>query len=120
MASLDELESRVERLERTVAEVRQDAAAARVLAGAADRDVSGFRDELRAQTRVLNALRETQAEQGALLAGLDRRAMGLDQRVVGLDQRVVELDRKMSDGFSTLNIGMVQIVALLRPDPDAQ
>ena len=106
MASLEELESRVERLERAVVEVRQDAAAARVLAGAADRDVAEFREELRAHTRMLNTLRETQVEQGATQA-----AQG---------DRLAELDRKVTDGFSMLNVGMARIVTLLKPEPEAQ
>ncbi|MET9258554.1 MULTISPECIES: hypothetical protein [Amycolatopsis] len=104
MADLEELEGRVARLERAVAEVQQDAAAARVLAGAADRDVSGFREELRAHTRTLNALRETQIEQGRQLSDQGRQ----------LD----ELQQQVQEGFSTLNTGMAQIVALLRPEQD--
>jgi chromosome segregation ATPase len=99
VAGLDDLEARVERLERAVVDLRNDAAAARVLAGAADRDVSEFRHELKAHTRSLNALRETQVEHG---------------------QRLDELDRKVSDGFSTVNVGMAQIVALLRNAEDGQ
>ncbi|TDP97403.1 hypothetical protein [Labedaea rhizosphaerae] len=100
MASLEDLEARVEHLEHSVADVRSDAAAARVLAGAADRDVSEFRQELKAHTKTLNALRETQVEHG--------------QRLDSLEAKVDSLDRKMSDGFSTVNMGMAQIVALLR------
>jgi hypothetical protein len=65
----DNLESRVSALETQVHELsgrvranEQDAAAARVLAGAADRDVTEFRGELhdfrRATTTSFNALRE--------------------------------------------------------------
>ena len=63
-----------------------DAAAARVLAGGADRDVSEVRAELRAHTQSLNALRETQLEQG----------------------------QRMSDGFTMLNVGMSHITTLLQ------
>jgi len=45
-----------------LAVVRQEAAAARALAAGADRDVAEYRAELRAHTRTLNALRETQLE----------------------------------------------------------
>ena len=99
VSSLEDLESRVERLERAVVDVRHDSAAARVLAGAADRDVSEFRHELNAHTRTLNALRETQVEQG---------------------QQIADLDRKVSDGFSTMNVGIAQIAALLRHKEDEQ
>jgi chromosome segregation ATPase len=65
----DGLESRVSALESHVRDLservrasEQDAAAARVLAGAADRDVSEFRDELRGFRRAtvtsFNAMRE--------------------------------------------------------------
>jgi|SRR5271169_6664398 len=64
-----DLEPRVAALEHQVRDLagrvqasEQDAAAARVLAGAADRDVSGFRDDLREFRRAtaasFNALRE--------------------------------------------------------------
>ncbi|MEO6087737.1 MAG: hypothetical protein ABIQ18_31960 [Umezawaea sp.] len=62
MASLEDLERRLSTLENRFAEVRSDDAAARVLAGAADRDVSEFRQALNAHTKVLGALRETQVE----------------------------------------------------------
>ncbi len=96
------LEPRVERLEQDMAVARQDAAVARVLASAADRDVSELRSELRAHTRVMNALRETQLEHGL--------------RLDALGGRVDALDRKVTDGFSTMNVGMAQIVALLQPE----
>ncbi len=56
------LESQVRDLAERVRASEQDAAAARVLAGAADRDVSEFRDELRdfrrATVSSFNAMRE--------------------------------------------------------------
>ncbi len=95
------LESRVALLEREMVQLREqvaltssEAAAARVLAAGADRDVSEVRAELRAHTQTLNALRETQLE--------------LDRKVTGLDQKVTQ-------GFGTLATGMAQITALLTP-----
>ena len=91
-ASGDDFETRLAILERDVAQLREqaaltssDAAAARVLAAGADHDVSEVRAELRAHTQALNALRETQLEQG----------------------------REMREGFATLATGMAQITALL-------
>jgi len=75
-----------------VALASADAAAARTLAAGADRDVSEVRAELRGHTRALNALRETQLEQG---------------------QAIVRLEREMREGFATLGTGMAQITALL-------
>lgn len=95
----DNAEARFARLEGEVAELREqvtlarsDAAAARVLASGADRDVSEVRAELRAHTQGLNALRETQMEQGRTIS---------------------ELRREMRDGFATMATGMAQITALL-------
>lgn len=86
MASLEELEARLTEVERQLVEVRQDAAAARVLAGAADRDVSEFRQILNAHTSVLNALRQTQVEHQA----------------------------ENREGFAKVSVGMAQISALLQ------
>ena len=111
--SVDDIETRVAILEREVVRLREqvalgssDAAGARVLAAGADRDVSEVRAELRAHTRVLNALRETQLDQ-------DRKITGLEQKVTGLDQKVTGLDQKVTEGFATLSTGMAQITALL-------
>lgn len=61
MSSLEDLEQRVAAMEAELAIVRQEAAA-RALAAGADRDVADYRSELRAHTRTLGALRETQLE----------------------------------------------------------
>jgi chromosome segregation ATPase len=110
------LESRVGLLEREMVRLREqvaltssEAAAARVLAAGADRDVSEVRAELRAHTQALNALRETQLE-------LDQKVTKLDQKVTGLDQKVTGLDQKVTRGFGTLATGMAQITALLTPN----
>lgn len=107
------LETRVGILEREVARLREqaaltssDAAAARVLAVGADHDVSEVRSELRAHTRALNALRETQLEQGQAITSIQ-------QELAEQGRAIVSLDQKMSAGFATLNTGMAQIAALL-------
>lgn len=112
MTDPHELERRVSSLEVEVARLRQqtaltgtDAAAARVLASGADRDVSEVRAELRAHTQALNALRETQ---------LELRETQLELRAVQLDQ-----GRTMASGFATLHTGMSQIVSLLQERPEA-
>ena len=99
MADPGDVERRLSSLERAVAELREkmvfvgtEAAAARVLAAGADRDVSEVRAELRAHTQALNALRETQLEQGTALR---------------------ELQQRVTDGFATMRTGMSQIVSLL-------
>lgn len=106
MPDLDDVERRLTALEHEVAHLREqvslagtEAAAARVLAAGADRDVSEVRAELRAHTHALNALRETQLEQGRLQ--LER------------GRQLQEQGRAMADGFATLHTGMAQIVSLL-------
>ena len=63
-----DLESRVGGVEHAVRRLDRDAAATRMMAALADRDVAETRGVLAGHTRVLNAVRETQLEQGAVLA----------------------------------------------------
>jgi hypothetical protein len=109
----DNLEARVSALESQMRLVRADAAAARVLAGGADRDVSAFGAKLDAHTRALNALRETQLE----LREVQREqgvAIGvLGQRVDGLTQRVDSMEGEMRKGFAMTAAGMARITTLL-------
>ena len=88
----DELESRFTKLEFEVSRLREDVASARALAALADRDVAELRTEMRAHHQVLNALRETQLEQG---------------------QQIDELRREMREGFAMQSTSMAQITALL-------
>ncbi|HEY6423584.1 MAG TPA: hypothetical protein VIY28_10145 [Pseudonocardiaceae bacterium] len=114
MPSADnDFETRLTAVERELARLREkaaitgnDAAGARVLAAGADRDVSEVRAELRAHTQGLNALRETQVEQGGAITGLRR---DLD----GLRREVREGFTEMRDGFGTVATGMAQLTALL-------
>jgi peptidoglycan hydrolase CwlO-like protein len=85
---------------------RADASAARVLAGGADRDVSDVKTLLRAHTQTLNALRETQVEQGQKLSRLDAK---VDQ----MDAKVDHLDAKVDRALGLLSTGTAQIVAML-------
>ncbi|MDQ2707373.1 MAG: hypothetical protein M3Z25_06940 [Actinomycetota bacterium] len=101
----DDLEARVPFLEEAVGQLRDevvlsgtDAAAARELAAGADRDVSEVRAELRAHTQVLNALRETQVEQG---------------------EEIRQQGQEMRQGFAQLSTGMQAIVNLLGGTPES-
>ncbi|PQM44753.1 hypothetical protein C1Y40_05091 [Mycobacterium talmoniae] len=97
----ENLESRVTALEGQVRELRgrvraseQDAAAARVLAGGADRDVGAIGDELRdfrnATTASFNALREDMVDlRREMRAKFDLAAAG-QQRIVDLIQTVID------------------------------
>ncbi len=114
MASLEDLEARVIALEEKVQHVREDAAAARVLAGAADRDVAEFKQTLKAHTTVLNALRETQVEHGQILAVHGQRLDSIESKVEALDSKVEVLDAKVDSGFTKVNIAVGQIATLLQ------
>ncbi len=100
MANLEDLETRVTALENQMQYTRQDAAAARVLAGTADRDVSEFKQTLNGHTKVLNAMRETQIEHG--------------QNISGLKTDVADLRTEMQSGFTKINVSMEQMSRLLQ------
>jgi outer membrane murein-binding lipoprotein Lpp len=105
-ARVRDLEHEVLRLKDSVEISRADASAARVLAGGADRDVSDVKTLLRAHTQTLNALRETQVEQGQKLTRLDAK---VDQ----LDAKVDQMDAKVDQALGLLSTGTAQIVAML-------
>ena len=113
-----DLEPRVSALERQVRELtgrvtgsERDAAAARVLAGAADRDVSKFRDEIRdfrqATTASFNALRQDLVD---LRAHVDQGFAEVAGRFADVDRGFLEIRRKL-DGAAA---GQQQIVELLQ------
>jgi chromosome segregation ATPase len=111
---MEELEARVSALETQMRGVREDAAAARVLAGGADRDVAAFAAKLDAQQRLLEALRETQIEHGRRLAGHDGRFDRLEGRFDHLEERFNGLESRMWEGFANLERGQNVILDLLR------
>ena len=115
MAGHDDLEARVTALEVHVRELdermrhsAQDAAAARVLAGGADRDVAQIREEIRdfrhATTASFNAMREdltdlrTRVENGfvEMRGKLDATAAGQHQ-IVELLNTVIQRDEQPGD-----------------------
>ena len=112
-----DLEPRVEALENQVRDLtakvqvtQQDAAAARVLAGAADRDVSEIRGELRdfrnATTANFNAMRQD-------FAGLRQDFADLREHV---DRKFEQVDQgfmEMRGRFDAAAAGQQQIVDLL-------
>ncbi|MGW4062030.1 hypothetical protein ACWEGE_27380 [Amycolatopsis sp. NPDC004747] len=107
MASLEDLEARVTALEEQVQQSRHDAAAARILAGTADRDVSEFKQTLNGHTKVLNAVRETQIEHGQRL---DR----LENKLGSVDDRLGTLEAKVDSGLTKINVSMEQMSRLLQ------
>lgn len=104
--SLEELEARVSALEAEVRLIREDVAAARILAGGADRDVAALSAKIDMHKALLDALRETQIEQGQKLDALKIRLDGLESRLNGLE-------REMRSGFAKLAVGQSEILALL-------
>jgi hypothetical protein len=123
----DDLESRVTSLEHEVVRLREqvaitssDAAAARVLASGADRDVSEVRAELRAHTQGLNALRETQLELRETQLEQGRELVGLRRDVSAQGQELVGLRQETREGFATLSTGMAEITMLLTKITEAE
>jgi hypothetical protein len=108
------LEHKVHEVQATADSARADAAAARVLAGGADRDVSAFGAKLDVHKALLEALRETQVEQGQRLTGVEGRLSGVEGRLTGVEGRLTSLEGKVDKGFSMLATGQAQITALLR------
>src|SRR5206468_1453968 len=98
---------RVTAVEAEVAEVRREAAAARALAAGADRDVADYRAQMRAHTRGLEALRQTQiehhAEHKAGFAAIERRFAEVNAGFAAVERR-----------FAEVNGGLRTIVGLLR------
>jgi chromosome segregation ATPase len=112
MAQPSDLETRVTALEGQVRELtdrvrhtEHDAAAARVLAGGADRDVTELRAEIRdfreQNTRVLNALREDLTD---LRSRVDERFAQVDQRFAKVDDGFAEMRGKLDASAAGLQV----------------
>lgn len=109
----DDLEGRVTAIEHELRRVGGDAAAARALASAVDRDVSLFGAKLDAHIKVLNALRETQVEHGERLDRLERK---VDDGFARIGQEFALVNQgfaKVEDRFAKLGAGMAHITTLL-------
>lgn len=111
-----DLEARVQALETAVERLLEDGAATRVIAAMADRDTAEIRTTHRATTGVLNALRETQLEQGQTLQTLAGAVAGLTTQVVDLDAKVTAL----ADGQAHHGQRLDQITALVASLADGQ
>ncbi|MDQ1305477.1 MAG: hypothetical protein QG671_1308 [Actinomycetota bacterium] len=103
-------------LETAVERLLEDGAATRVIAAMADRDTAEIRTTHRAATGVLNALRETQLEQGQTLQTLAGAVAGLTIHVVDLDIKVTAL----ADGQAHHGQRLDQIAALVASLADGQ
>jgi hypothetical protein len=104
VSDIDDLRARLVVVEDQVTQLAEDAAATRALAAMADRDVAAFRQEMRGHTRVLNALRETQLEQGRTLQehtrmlGEHTRMLGEHGRMLGEHGRMLGEQGRMLAG----------------------
>lgn len=114
------LEGEVAHLREQVALTASNAAAARELASGADRDVSDVRSELRAHTRALNALRETQLEMGVQLMAFRE---SVDLRFARVDENFARVDENFAQvqgQFASVGTGMRQITEMLQELIDRQ
>ncbi|WP_142099489.1 hypothetical protein [Pseudonocardia cypriaca] len=103
MAAPDDLESRVAALEARMGQVaaeaqvaRQDAAAARHLAAARDRDIADLGVKVDANRSAINALGEQTRER---FDAVDRRFEALERKVDDGFRRMDEEFRKVDNGF---------------------
>jgi predicted nucleic acid-binding Zn-ribbon protein len=96
MSDLAKLDKRVTKLEREMGDVRK-------LAADASTDVGDVSAALRAHTRSIEALRETQIDFSKELRDQGKR----------MDAGFAELDGEMRKGFAEMAVGMAQITASL-------
>ena len=116
-ARLSALETRVSELAERVQHSEQDAAAARVLAGGADRDVEQIRGEIRdfrqATTSSFNAMREDLTDLREDLTDLRKR---VEDGFAQVDRAFAQVDRGFAEMRGRLDgtaAGLEQIAGLL-------
>jgi chromosome segregation ATPase len=102
VSDIDDLRARLGVVEDQVTQLAEDAAATRALAAMADRDVAAFRQEMRGHTRVLNALRETQLEQGRALQEHGRTLQEHGRELGTLRETQLEQGRTLEEQSRTL------------------
>ncbi|MBX9396442.1 hypothetical protein K4749_23325 [Streptomyces sp. TRM72054] len=94
MSETEEIRRRMDALEAEMDALREQITTTRAVVAINDRDVAEFKTELRAHKQVLQALRETQIEQG---------------------REIAELRTEMRNGFATV-LTAVQAIADRLPD----
>ena len=115
-------EARLARLQARVEEVASDAAAARHLAAAHDRDIADVGVKVNACRAAINALGIQTAERfdrverrlggvDGRLGGVEGRLGGVEGRLDGLEQRVDVLETKVDEGFAQMRHGFDQTAA---------
>jgi hypothetical protein len=93
MTQLAELDKCVNRLTREVVDIRGIATKAGI-------DAADVRAELRDHRRILEALRETQLEQGR---DMRKGFFSMNQRFADVEDRFVRVDRDMREGFAVVD-----------------
>ena len=112
MPESEDIEARVAALEVRVEEVAADAAAARHLAAARDRDIADLTIKVDAHRAAINALG---VQTAARFDRLERRMDGFDLRMDGLETAVAAGFAEMRAKFDQTAAGMQRIVELLSP-----
>jgi chromosome segregation ATPase len=110
MSEVDELRARIDRIEAELAEVRAKAESAETLARFADRDAKDIKASHAGIVHTLNALRETQLEQGQTLAEHTQILAEHTQILAEHTQILAE----HSQAHGTTIAGIEQILTLLR------
>jgi predicted nucleic acid-binding Zn-ribbon protein len=107
MPESDDIEARVAALETRIGRVaadaqiaREDAAAARHLAAARDRDLADLTVKVDAKRSAINALGQQTRER---FDAVDRRFEAVDRRFDVLEGRFDALERKVDDGFRRID-----------------
>ena len=121
VSDIAELRNRLVVVEDQVARLIDESAATRAIAAMADRDVADHRQEMRGHTRVLNALRQTQIEQGETLSEHGRILSEYSQTLAEhgriLSEHTATLDQH-GQALGTLVAGQAAIMRHLGIDDD--
>ncbi|MCE7006424.1 hypothetical protein LWC34_26870 [Kibdelosporangium philippinense] len=106
--------------ERRLCNVEERTTAALVLAREVDKDVSVYTERLLAQTKVIEALRETQVEQGKQLnlleTKVDKGFARMDEKFAEIDANFTQIDAnfaKVQEQFAIQAMGQAKITELL-------
>src|SRR5690349_10542217 len=108
MPESEDIEARVAALEVRVEEVAADAAAARHLAAARDRDIADLALKVDANRAAINAL-GLQTRAG--FDRVDERFARVDERFAQVDARFAQLEAKVDNGFAAMRHGFDQTAA---------
>lgn len=117
MSDVEELRTRMDAVEAALAKLRGDTEATRTMASMADRDVAEHRQGLKSVVSVVNALRQTQLEQGQVLGMLVTGQARSEAQLVALEAQGVTLAgaiELLADGQQQLTARVDAMGALLQ------